>query len=81
MFAATFIAGLLVQMIFPRQRWIAAAVIAVGPLAALTATVWWGVWDRDPLYAVAYFTALLICCAASISSLLMVDVGRRTLRR
>ncbi|WP_226017527.1 hypothetical protein [Novosphingobium sp. FKTRR1] len=81
MFAATFIAGLLAQMIFPRQRWIAAAVIAVSPLALLTATIWWGVWERDALYAVAYFIALLICCGASISSLLMVDVGRRTLRK
>lgn len=81
LFAATFIAGLLAQMMFARRRWIAAAVIAVAPLVLLTATIWRGIWERDALYAVAYLIALLICCAASISSLLMVNVGMRVLRR
>ena len=81
LFGATFVAGLIAQMVFPRQRWSVALVIALAPLALLTATSWWRVWEHDALYVIAYFVALMICGGASISSLLMVDVGRRTFQR
>lgn len=81
LFGATFVAGLLAQIAFPRERWSVALVIVIAPLALLTATIWWRIWEHDALYGLAYVVALLICCGASISSVLMVDVGRRTFRR
>jgi hypothetical protein len=81
LFGTTFVAGLFAQMAFPRQRWSAALAIAVAPLAFLTVTIWWRVWERDALYAVAYFFGLLICGGASISSVFTVDAGRRSLRK
>lgn len=78
---ATFVAGLLAQMIFPRHRWGVAIVIAVAPLFLLTATIWWRVWEHDALYLIAYIVALLICCGASLLSLLAVEAARRVLRR
>lgn len=81
LFGATFVAGLLAQTVFPRQRWSMALVIALAPLALFTATIWWRIWEYDALYVIAYLVALMICCGASIFSLLMVDLGRRTFRR
>ena len=80
LFGATFVAGLLAQIVFPRPRWSVALVIVIAPLALLTASIWWRIWEHDALYGLAYVLALLICCGASISSVLMVDVGRRTFR-
>lgn len=76
LFGATFIVGVFAQMIFPRKRWSVAVVAAFAPLAFLTATVWWEIWEHDALFAVAYLVALLICCGASISSLLTVIAVR-----
>jgi len=81
LFGVTFVAGLFAQMVLPRQRWSVALVIAVAPLAFLTATIWWRVWERDALFAVAYLVAFLLSCGASISSLLAVDGARRALRK
>jgi len=80
LFGATFLAGLLAQMVFPRQRWSVALVVALGPLAFLTATIWWRIWEHDALYIIAYFVALMICGGGSISGLLMADIGRRKFR-
>ncbi|WP_242138077.1 hypothetical protein [Sphingomonas sp. TREG-RG-20F-R18-01] len=79
LFAATFIAGVLAQVIFPRHRWGAAVFIAIVPLVILTATIWWDVWAHDALYAVGYLVGLFICSGASILSLLAVEGGRRAL--
>ena len=78
---ATFVTGLFTQIVFSRQRWRAVVIIAVAPLILLTATIWWRIWEQDALWVIAYVMALLICCGASLSSLLAVDGARRSLRK
>lgn len=34
------------------------ALAAAAPLAALTATIWWRIWEHDALFAVTYTVAL-----------------------
>ncbi len=81
LFMATFVAGLLAHIAFPRQGWSTALVIAVAPLVFLTATIWWRIWEQDALWAVAYLIVLMICCGASLSSMLAVAGVRWLLRR
>ncbi|KUR80530.1 hypothetical protein AQZ49_00210 [Novosphingobium sp. FSW06-99] len=80
LFAGTFIVGVVMQVLLPRQRWFAAVLSTAAPIALLTFTIWWRIWDKDALWALGYVIAVIICFAASMPSIPAAQIARRLYR-
>ena len=80
-FAGALIVGVAMQLLIPRHRWIAVALTIPLPIALLTFTIWWRIWDKDALWALGYIIAVIICFGASMLSIPAADFTRRLLHR
>lgn len=71
LFVMTFLTGVMLQLFFRQHRNVVAAMVALGPIAFLTVTIWWRLWEREALWVIAYGMGLMTTTAAAAASALL----------